>query len=137
MSRIDDFNMLKEQAEAKVKNKKINYDELGAYILSLLQYNIVVKFNDGDKINTIIGIGPRGIIFQLKNMLFQYAPYPNDIGGPPGSGNKAPLYVNVDGTVYQLFDETVKIIRPRKRNCSFGITLTDMTTTPELEDIEF
>lgn len=129
--------MLKEQAEAKVKNKKINYDELGAYILSLLQYNIVVKFNDGDKINTIIGIGPRGIIFQLKNMLFQYAPYPNDIGGAPGSGSKAPLYVNVDGTVYQLFDETVKIIRPRKRNCSFGITLTDMTTTPELEDIEF
>lgn len=137
MSKISDFNMLKEQATARVKNKKINYDELGAYILSLLQYNIIVKFNDSDKVNTIIGIGPRGIIFQLKNMLYQVAPYPNDVGGIPGNGGRSSMYVNIDGIVYQLFDETVKIIRPRKRNCSFGITLTEMTTIPEVEDIEF
>lgn len=138
MSKLSDFNMLKEQAEEKVKGHKLNYDEFGAYILSLLQYNILVRFNHLNRNNKIIGIGPRGIIYQLQNMLFQYAPYPNDVGGPNHIQAKdMTMYASIDGGVYQLFEEPVKLIRPRKRNCSFGITLEELSVQPELEDIEF
>lgn len=137
MSKLSDFNMLKEQAEGKVKGHKLNYDEFGAYILSLLQYNIQIRFNHLNRNTKIIGIGPRGVIYQLQNMLFQYAPYPNDIGGPNMPARDMTMYANIDGSVYQLFDEPVKLVRPRKRNCSFGITLEELSVQPELEDIEF
>lgn len=137
MSKLSDFNMLKEQAVGKVKCHKLNYDEFGAYIISLLQYDILVRFNHLNRNNKIIGIGPRGVIYQLQNMLFQYAPYPNDVGGTNMSAKDMTMYASIDGGVYQLFDEPVKLTRPRKRNCSFGITLEELSVQPELEDIEF
>ena len=130
--------MLQEQAKEKIKNHKLNYDEFGAYVLSLLQYDIQVRFNHADHNNKVIGIGPRGVIYQMQNMLFQYVPYPNDVGGPAmHRWTEATMYATIDGIFHQLFDESVKIIRPRKRNCSFGVTLQELTMQPELEEIEF
>lgn len=141
MSKQADFDAVKNKmAELLGKRTNVNYDELNAYILTLLQYKIRILRSDGTRQQEVIGVGPKGVICKLANSLTAYYEYQSALTYKPDERrmmDRSEFLVMINGNPNYLFDAPAKITRPQKKNCAFGATLQALTIKESVDDFEF
>lgn len=141
MSKQSDFESVKNRmADLLGKRTNVNYDELNAYILTLLQYKIKILRTDGNRQHEVLGVGPKGVICKLANALTVYYEYPSVLSYKPDAArayDRSEFLVIIGGDVNFLFDAPAKITRPQKKNCAFGMTLQALTIKEANDDFEF